>query len=120
MGSVNKQKAKVNTLMKLPLSLTASPRVLDVTMGENSVDLVVELDRYPAPDSKHQLRSLPSCPAARRPARPSGWLDWVTAWPTSDALAMTALARPVASGWATKESTSGTSSSSMDRRAAWQ
>ena len=63
MGSVNKQKAKVNTLMKLPLSLTASPRLIDVvTMGENSVDLVVELDRYPAPDSKHQLRSFTELP----------------------------------------------------------
>ena len=31
-------------------------------MGENSVDLVVELDRYPTPDSKHQLRSFRELP----------------------------------------------------------
>jgi sugar/nucleoside kinase (ribokinase family) len=49
--------------VKLPLSLTPAVRSLDVvTMGENSVDLVAELDRYPAPDSKHQLRRFTQIP----------------------------------------------------------
>ena len=49
--------------MKLPLALPSNPRRYDaITIGENSVDFVVELDRHPEVDSKQQLRGFSQLP----------------------------------------------------------
>lgn len=49
--------------MKRALPLTPDPRPFDVvTIGENSLDLVAELDRHPIADSKQRLRRLVHLP----------------------------------------------------------
>jgi sulfofructose kinase len=69
--------------VKLPLPLAPARRALDVvTIGENSLDLVAELDRYPAVDSKQQLRGFRQLPGGEAASAAVGLarLGWRVAY----------------------------------------
>lgn len=69
--------------MKLPLSLAPVSRATDViTIGENSIDFVAELDRYPAVDSKQQLRGFRQLPGGEAASAAVGLarLGWRVAY----------------------------------------
>jgi sugar/nucleoside kinase (ribokinase family) len=69
--------------VKLPLPLAREPRALDaITIGENSIDLVAELDRYPAVDSKQQLRGFSQLPGGEAASAAVGLarLGWRVAY----------------------------------------
>jgi sugar/nucleoside kinase (ribokinase family) len=69
-GRVNKQKAKVK--MKLAAALP-SPRTLDVlVLGENSMDLVATVGRYPPPDAKVELTDVTERPGGEGAAAAVG------------------------------------------------
>jgi sulfofructose kinase len=69
--------------VKLPLPLAPAGRTLDVvTIGENSVDFVAELDRHPAADSKQQLRAFRQLPGGEAASAAVGLarLEWRVAY----------------------------------------
>jgi sugar/nucleoside kinase (ribokinase family) len=69
--------------VKLPLPLKPSTTAFDVvTIGENSLDLVVELDRHPAVDSKQQLRAFRQLPGGEAASAAVGLarLGWRVAY----------------------------------------
>jgi sulfofructose kinase len=69
--------------VKLPLPLAPATRALDaVTIGENSIDLVAELDRHPVLDSKQQLRGFRQLPGGEAASAAVGLarLGWRVAY----------------------------------------
>ena len=69
--------------MKLPLGLAPASRPFDVvTVGENSVDLVAEVNTFPVPDSKQQLRGFSEIPGGEAASAAVGLarLGWRVAY----------------------------------------
>jgi sulfofructose kinase len=69
--------------VKLALPLAPGSRALDVvTIGENSVDLVAEVDRHPAADSKQPLRGFRQLPGGEAASAAVGLarLGWRVAY----------------------------------------